>query len=244
MVLRVKRVVVLQHQLQQCGRIQSVGAAAFTGVAVDAVFNAVHLFIPLIRHVLLIRRAAEQRRHPGGLGDVNIGGTGQTVAAAAAEIARQLLPVPVDDGLQLWRQLGIPLRQLQPLVQLPLVLDSPDGHHVIVLLHKGVAGLGVVQHTAGEALHGDKAHVCPLTVLHQGIVRLRGEIAERELERFKIAGVYGVSRHLRTVVRNADMADVALLPHLQRGGKGAVRVIRVRQSGRIVELKEVDVIRL
>ena len=124
------------------------------------------------------------------------------------------------------------------------MLDAPDGHHVVVLLHECVAGLGVVQHAAGEALHGDKTHVGPLAALHQGIVRLRGEIAERELERFKIARGDGVFRHPGAVVRNADVADIALLLHLQRGGKGAVRVIGVRQLSGIVELKKVDVIRL
>ena len=49
---------------------------------------------------------------------------------------------------------------------------------------------------------------------------------------------------MEPVIRNADVADVALLLHLQRGGVRAVRVVRVRQHGGIMELEQVDVIRL
>ena len=35
------------------------------------------------------------------------------------------------------------------------MLDAPDGHHVWMLLHKGVAGLRIVQQAAGEAAAGN-----------------------------------------------------------------------------------------
>lgn len=45
------------------------------------------------------------------------------------------------------------------------------------------------------------------------------------------------------MVRDADMPDIALFPHLQRRGKGAIRVVNVRQNRWIVKLEEVNVIR-
>ena len=49
---------------------------------------------------------------------------------------------------------------------------------------------------------------------------------------------------MEPVVRNADVTDVALLLHLQRGSVGAVWIIGVRQHGGIMELEQIDVIRL
>ena len=123
------------------------------------------------------------------------------------------------------------------------MLDAPDGHHVWMLLHKGVAGLRIVQQAAGEALHGDEAHVVLPAQLHQLQVLLRGQIAEGELQRLKIAGLNGLVGHLQPMVGDADVADVALLLGLQCGGKGPVRVMDIRQHRRIVELEQVDVIR-
>ena len=138
--------------------------------------------------------------------------------------------------------MGVPGRQIQPLVQLPLVLDAPDGHHVRVLLHEGIAGLGVVQQAAGQALHGDEAHVVLPAQLHQLQILLRGQVAEGELQRLEVAGFDGLMGHLQPVVGDTDVADVAFLLGLQRGGKGAVRVVDVRQDRRVVELEQVDVV--
>ena len=114
MVLRVKRVVIRQHLLQQCGDVQLIGAAALADIAVDAVFDLVHLGVPLAAHVGLVGRAAQQSAHSGRLGNVDAHGAGQAVSAAAAEVPRQLRPVPADDILQLRRHAGIPAVQLQP----------------------------------------------------------------------------------------------------------------------------------
>ena len=122
MVNGVKFVVVLQHQLQQCRGVQTVGAAGLAGVAVDALFHLVHFGVPLVAHVLLVRRPAQQGAHAGGLRDIDPGGAGQAIAAAAAEVPRQLLAVMVDDSLELRRHAGRLFRQCQPLVQLPLML--------------------------------------------------------------------------------------------------------------------------
>ena len=84
----------------------------------------------------------------------------------AAEISRQLLSVPVDDGLEFRGHLRISFRQLQPLVQLLFPLDSPDGHHVVKLPHEAVARLRVVQQSPGESFHGNVTHVGSLALGH------------------------------------------------------------------------------
>ena len=83
-----------------------------------------------------------------------------------------------------------------------------------------------------------------LALLHQLQVLGRRQVAEGELQRLKIPGVDGGLGHLQPVVGDTDVADVALLLHLQSGGKGAVRVLGVRQDGGIVELKQINVVRL
>ena len=123
------------------------------------------------------------------------------------------------------------------------MLDAPDGHHAGILPHEGVARLGVVQKAAGEALHGDIAHVGLGAVLHQPQLLLGGEVAEGELQGLKVPGGNGLLGHEQPVVGNADVPDIPLPLHLQGGGKGPLRVVDIRQLGRVVELEEVDVVR-
>ena len=123
------------------------------------------------------------------------------------------------------------------------MLDAPDGHHVGVLPHKGVAGLGVVEESAGEALHGDVAHVGFAAVLHQPQLLLGGQVAEGELQGLEVPGGDGLLGDGKAVVRNADVPDVTLFLHLQGGGEGAVGVVDVRQLGGVMELEEIDIVR-
>ena len=57
----------------------------------------------------------------------------------------------------------------------------------------------------GQTLHARHA-----AGLHDGEVLFRSQIAERELQRFEIAGCHSIHGQLRTMVRDADEADFAL----------------------------------
>ncbi|CAN4000379.1 DNA repair protein RecO, partial [Dysosmobacter welbionis] len=67
----VKRVVVRQLLLQQGRGVQPIGTAGLAGVAVDAVFDLVHLLPPLVAQIGLVGCPPQQLGHPGRLGDVD-----------------------------------------------------------------------------------------------------------------------------------------------------------------------------
>ena len=71
------------------------------------------------------------------------------------------------------------------------LMTSADGQRLMQLLSGGDGGR-TLQQAAGEALHGDEAHVVLPAQLHQLQVLLRGQIAEGELQRLKIAGLNGL----------------------------------------------------
>ena len=136
------------------------------------------------------------------------------------------------------------LGHLQPLIEFLHLLDAPDGHDVVIAVHERVAGAGVREHAAGEALHGDIAHIGLFAFFGQREIALGGDVAERELQRLEEAGGDALLRHGDAVRRDADVVDPAARLGLERAGIGAVGVVRVRHLRHLMELEEVDVIGL
>ena len=151
--------------------------------------------------------AADELAHAGALVDDNPRGAGHAVAAGPAEVADELFPVLLDDGLQLPVHGGGIVDVGDEFVQLALPLHAPDGQGVVELRLPGVGRGGVGDEPAGEALHGDKAHMALLAQVHQGDVPVRGQVAEGELQGVVQAGGSGLLRHAQPVVGDADMPD-------------------------------------
>ena len=136
-------------------------------IAVDALVDPRHFFLPCRGQVPLRRGAPQQKRHTSTVGNINLGGARQAVAAAPAKVSSQFALVVVDDSLERIGQLGWVVNIGQEFVQLALPLDTPDGEYVVVLSLEGICGGGVDDQPAGQGLHGDKAHVLGSARLHQ-----------------------------------------------------------------------------
>ena len=71
---------------------------------------------------------------------------------------------------------------MKKLIKLRLPLHTPDGEDILKLGHVPIDGRRVCQKPAGEALHGDKAHVLFQALFCQGSLPLCGQIIEGELK--------------------------------------------------------------
>ena len=98
--------VILQHVFEKIGGVQLIGAAGGAAAAANAVVNLLHFFSPLVSHVLLPGRTAQQLRQTGDGIDLDAFPAGHTIAAATAEISGKLFPVFLNFLLQRFRQCG------------------------------------------------------------------------------------------------------------------------------------------
>ena len=162
--------------LQQGGGIQAIGTLGPAFPAVEAGLGLTHLLPNLRRVPEYGGHTAHHRNDPGTEADLDARRTGHTVAAAAAELAHQLGPVLFDDRLELLRHGGRLFDAGEELIQLPLMLDAPDGHHAGLALHIGGSGEAVSDEAAGHPLHGDKAHPGFGAAIHQLLLLGAGEV--------------------------------------------------------------------
>ena len=72
---------------KQCRCVQSVRTFALAFIAVQAVFDLVHLLLPFLGEPRRCRGAAQHERHARTLVDLDARGARHAVAAAAAEFA-------------------------------------------------------------------------------------------------------------------------------------------------------------
>ena len=233
---------ICQHIFHEGGGVEAVGAAGGALAAFDAGLDALHLCRPFRGIILLPGAAAKEHIHSGAVADLDACRTGHTIAAASAEGTHQRLPVCLHHRLQFLRQSWVFLCQIEPLPQFFQGLDAPDGHHIVILLHEGMAGRGILQKAAGQTLHGDEAHVRFLAFACQRDVLRGRDIAEGELEGLKIPGGNGLPGHGVAVGGDADVADPAPLFCLQSPGIVALRVIDIGQRGDLMKLEKVDMV--
>ena len=101
----------------------------------------------------------------------------------------------VDDGFQLLVHPGRVVDVGKELIQFFLSLDAPDGQHAVVLCLKSIGCRAVGDEAAGEAFHGNEAHLMLLAGVDELQLLLAGDIAERELQRLVQAALNGLARH-------------------------------------------------
>jgi len=135
--------VIGQHFFQKLGSVQAIWAAACALVASDAVFNPVHLFLPLVGDKILVYGPSQQKSHPGGIGDGNIRRAGQAIAAASAKAAGKLAPVRFNFFLKAFGHGWRIFLQADKLIQLFFSLNSPDGDNMRVLPQETERGFGI-----------------------------------------------------------------------------------------------------
>ena len=75
---------------QECRCIEAVRASLMAGIAVLALFNQFHLCRPFLGKVDTVRSTFQEEAHPGTVVDLNTRRTGHAIAAATAELAREL----------------------------------------------------------------------------------------------------------------------------------------------------------
>ena len=83
-----------------------------------------------------------------------------------------------------------------------------------------------------------------LALRHQFQIFIRGQIAERKLQGLEGPGLNGLVGYFQPVVGDADVPDVSLLFGSQGRGVRPFFIFRVGHDGRVVELEQIDVIRL
>ena len=187
-------------------------------------------------------RTTQQQAHAGAVVDLDACRAGHTIAAAAAELAAQLGTIPLNDGTDVVGHARRVVDIGEELVQFPFTLHAPDGQNSIELRLKGIGCGAVGDQSTGQALHGDKAHICRLALVHQFQLLLTGDIAERELQRLVQTAVNGLVGHLQAVVGDADMPDHALGFGLLHSLVEAGAVAWLRAECGIMELVQVNVI--
>ena len=174
-------------------------------------------------------------------------GQGHAIPAATAEIAFELASFFVDEGAHLVVETrralaGRTVHERQPLVELALALDSPDGHDVVELRIPGHRSAGVGDEATRHALHADEAHVCRFRRAHELDFALYRQVVERVLEglveprRNCFLGICDLVR------RDADMADLALLLCGEHALIHAGAVTGLEDGVGIVELVYIEVI--
>ena len=212
--------------------------------ALQAVFNLLHLALPFFGKPLCGGHPAEEKGHSCALVDDDAGGTWQAVAAGAAEVTGQFLPLLLDKGCHLGGHLRSIVHVGEPFLQLGFSLDSPDGKDIVKLGHERHGGVGVGDEAAGQTLHGDEAHVLLLTDPDQLDILLIAQIAERKLHRLIQAGLCRLQGHVPAVGGDADMADLSLCFRLQHAVIEPGIIAGTIAPFRLVQLIEVQAVRL
>ena len=224
------------------GTFEAVGAAGFAQPAVEAGLHFGQFRSPILVHVLLPRGAAQQLRKPADGVQLNPLGAGHAVAAAAAEVAGQLLPVLGDDRLQLRGEGDFPLGAVQELGQFLFFLHPPDGDRVVKLLEEGICRLRRGEQPAGEGLHGDEAQVQLFAQGDEVDVLLGGDVGHRELDGIVKAALSRFLRDGPAVGSDADEPAFALALGLQQALVQAVFILRVGNRLDVVQLHDVHII--
>ena len=228
--------------LEEVGGVEVVGAFVAALSAAEALLDLLHLFVEFVGEIDAVGGAAEEEVHAVAALDFDAGGAGLAVAAATAEVAAELLTVFLDAGTHVvGEDRGIALEG-DELVELALALDAPDGLDMGKLRQVGVGSGGMVDEAAGEALHGDEAHVVVFAQVDEVQLFVGCQVGEGELERFVEAAVDGLVGHGEAVVGDADMAHFALFAGLEHGLVEAGAVAGLGTEGGVVELVEVDIV--
>ena len=217
-----------------------IGAAAFAGTAIKAVFDFRHVLLPLGRSEALPGSTAKKQGHAGGIVDGDARRTGQTIAAAAAEVTGEFLSQLIDSSLNFFGQGGGIGFKAEDILQLPLMLDAPQGEDVLEPIQPGKGQCGIGDKTAGQSLHGQKPQTQLFAGLLHGHVAFGGQRREGVLDGF-VEPAFGCGNgDISAVVGQADMANHALtLEVLHLPVKG--RILQ-RQHGGIVELVNIHII--
>ena len=105
-----------------------------------------------------------------------------------------------------------------------------------------MAGPDIGEHTAGQTLHGDKAHARRLAFGGQIQIPGTGDVAEGELQGLEIAGGDAVLGDIDPVGGDADVVDPAPAFGLQGAGVSAVGILRIGDLGHLVELEQIDMV--
>ena len=129
----------------------------------------------------------------------------------------------------------------EPLIQLFLPLDAPDGDDV-VLAHEGHGGVGPGDQAARQGFHADKAHAGCKTFLHHGSLFFHAEIAVGVLQGLIEAAPDDFFSHFQLVGGGADVADLALGLGFQKTFIHAGPVAGPVALLHIVELIDVDIV--
>ena len=114
-----------------------------TVVAVNAIFHPLHLFLRLLRQEIPRRGTAKKQSHARRGGDIDPGGTGQAITAAAAEVACEFLSVALNHSGKLRRQDRGIFDVGEELAELALALHAPNRQHILILRKGGVRCGGV-----------------------------------------------------------------------------------------------------
>ena len=167
--------------MQQLWRVEPIGTLGHTLPAVQAVFDLVHLLLPLFGQPFSRGRSSNHKGNARTLVDLNSGRTRHAVSAAPAEPAAQLLAVLFNSRPALVRKLRALADALQKLVELAFALYAPDGNHALLRLHPCRSRQTVADKAASHALHGDEAHMVLAAFLHKLQLLRARQIAERKL---------------------------------------------------------------
>ena len=115
---------------------------------------------------------------------------------------------------------------------------------MIKLIQIGIGSRRVGDHSPGQRLHCNKANVFLLALAYQGKILFRGKVTEGKLKDFVQSGVNCLLGYRQTMVCNSNVTDFALLFRFQHCFIQAGPIPRFWTDCRIVELVDIDVIRL
>ena len=93
----------------------------------EALLDLLHLFVELVGEIDAVGGAAEEEVHAVAALDLDAGRAGLAVAAAAAEVAAELLTVFLDAGAHVVGEHRGVVLEGDELVEFAFALDAPDG---------------------------------------------------------------------------------------------------------------------
>ncbi len=230
--------------LEKLRGVEPVGAPRRAVAALDALVHLCEALLPLRLAELFARHPVHEKPYPGGHGNGDVRWTGEAVAAGPAEVAGELRPCGAEFFAQVVSEGGRLGLEPQELLELVELLDAPYGDHVAAVPQAREGEPGIVEEASTESLHCDEADVVFGTEVGELEILTGGYDTERKLQRIVEARLHRGSRGLAAVIRYADEPGQAALPCFDEPCVGGVRVIRVRQRLRVVELEHVHVVGL
>ena len=166
---------------EQFWRIKPVRTVVRTMIAMNAVFNAGHFFLPLWSQIGSGRHPAQQKGHASAVGNLNLCGAGETITASAAEIAGKIFFVFGDQSSNFLRHLWLIIHKGKKFIQFLFSLYPPDGENMVILSDKSGSGSRIGNEPSRKGFHSNKAHLLFFAKINNFQIFFGCQVTERKL---------------------------------------------------------------